>query len=242
MADYVEQEKIPAYVVAVIPEEKGAGLKTMQDSKGLQQALVATDPANKLNISTRNILQVFFVDGNGQRQRVNSDGLEQQAKQRFASGKHRISKEGLSDDKALTLWWMLERGRPGAIGPLVKLAKKKGDAQSEFQQLLEVVQSTYDSQFAAIESAGPSIDGYDALESLIRAHDGLDTKAAKKLLKSFSKEKSLKDELKARGIYLKIQQLLASNKPKDQAQGKAGLGELAKRYPDTKYGKLAAGK
>ena len=211
----------------------------MQKAKGLDNALVATDPANKENISLRNILRMYYVDGNGNRRAADPRRLMEQGKSVLAQGKHRISKDGLSNEKALTLWWMLERGRPGAIAPLVKMAKKKGDHQADCQKLLDVVQSAYDQQLAAITEAGPSIDGYDQLESLIISHDGLDTKDAKKLLKSFSKEKDLKDELKARGIYLKIQQMLASNKPKDQEQGKAGLGELAKRYPDTKYGKLA---
>lgn len=205
-------------------------------------SLVATEPANKEKISTRNVVQLYYVDASGKRHYASSDKMLVEGKAFLSKGAYRISKDGLSDEKALTLWWMLERGRPGAIAPLVKLAKRKGDSQADCQKLLSIVQTAYDKQFASIKAAGPTIDAYDQLETLIINHDGLDTKEAKRLLKSFSKEKDLKDELKARSIYLKIQQLLTSNKPKDQEQGKAGLGELAKRYPDTKYGKMAAAK
>ncbi len=225
-------------MILITPDIKGPALKAFQDSKGVQNALVAHDPVNNKNISLNNILQCFQVDPSGSERRVNSQGLSGASKALLSSGKHRISKEGIADQKALDIWWMLERGRDGVIAPLVKLAKKNDDCK----KLLEAVQSKYDSGFAEIKEMGVSIDAYDALEALIIAHNGLDTKDAKKHLKSLAKEKSLKEELKARGVYMKIQQMLKSNKPKDQSAGQAGLGELAKRYPDTKYGKLAAGK
>ena len=104
MANEVEKERLPGFFIVVVPQEKGAGLKAWQKAKGIENALVATDPANKAKISLNNIIRLYYVDGQGNKRAAISDNLLTEGKAFLKSGDYKISKEGLSDDKALTLW------------------------------------------------------------------------------------------------------------------------------------------
>lgn len=242
MADLIEKEKYPAQFILITPEYKGAQLKELQKQKGLETTLFAHDPKNVKNISLRNIMQCFVSNIHGKTNSVNSRGLTAAVKPLLSQGTHRVSKEGISNEKVLQLWWMLERGRTGAIPLLSKFAKSKGAHQADAQILLAIVQKKYDAVFAAIQSQAVSIDAFDNLEALIVQYTGLKTKPAKKLLKTFFKDKSLKEEFKARSMWFQIQKMAQSNKAKDQEMAKGGRAHLFKKYPDTKYGKMAADK
>jgi hypothetical protein len=217
-------------------------LKTFDKDNGwgLEHALWANDPQNRKNIGLKtNVLEIDLQTPSGY-EWVPFRGTLEALKQKVTKGTYHYPVEGLTDPKVKDLWWGVERGYPGALKALVASAAKKSPQQAELQKVLEVVKDSTAKRQDEVVAEAPSMAAYEALESFITDSDGLDTKKAVARLKELKAGKDLKDELKARDIYLQCQALLLSPKPDSQKAGKENMAMLAKKMPNTVYGQKAA--
>lgn len=231
MHDRIEKERLPVQLICLTPDKDPSKLAAMQAELGLTYAWVGFDPANTLKISLNNILQYYTLHSGGK----SSNGWGDTAKLATA-GSWRLAVDGLTDDRVKTVWWLAERGRAGAGQALSQ--GLKSPVKEECEKILTAIRTRRDGQVAQ----APGIEAYEALEASATAWAGLDAKELKPVkdrLAALAKDPALKDELAARLAWFKIQALLADSNPKKQETGKAGLAELAKRYPATKYGKMA---
>lgn len=239
--NWIEQERKPAWVVCITPDEQPAELIALAQNKGIATALMAHDPRNRQKISLNNVMQTHLIAPDGSLWRVpgrtHKDMLI--AAEAKKPGTFHLPVTGLTDPKVTAAWWMIERGTgKGALKELVGVAKKKGPLQEQAQLVIDAAQKACD---AALAAAGEGFAAYETVERLSGRFDGLDPKPLKTRIGELGKDATVKNELKARDLWQKCQAMLASTKPKEQAAGRDNLAQLAKKMPDTVYGKKAAG-
>jgi len=243
----VAEAKQPVRLVIVSPDKDVAGMAAYAKELKLDSALIASDPANRLQISLNNILggRMQMADGRKQYLKGGDEGIAQ-VKEMLARkdlGTPVYPMENLTDPTVRSLWWDLELSRPSAVATLlagVKQAKKE-PAKTEMTTLMTAVATATATKRDALVAADPSLEAYENLEAFLTANAGLDLKAGTERLKVLAKDPTLKDELAARAAWLKVQPLLGSKKPSEQKSGAESLAAIAKRFPDTVYGKRAAG-
>ncbi len=248
----VQTSHAPLDIICLTPDLSGPGLAAYMEAVGLDRVLVGTDSVNEKKISLRNILQVDYEPGpGGKRLNITYSTLVEltsivlDPKLRQVLGHYRYDPTGISDEAVLGLWWALENDTPGAIAALANARKKAKPDDARGQQIItlyDLVTPNLLGEIERLSAAGEDFPTFEALESALRRADGLDTKAGQTRLKELSRLPALKDEFKARDAWSRCQAMLASDKPKDQDMGKAGLGQLAAKMPDTVYGKKAASK
>ena len=208
----------------------------------MENALWASDPANLLNISTKNILQTSFISMGGKADFFENAGQVKTIMSAPSGGVFRFVVEGLTDPKARELWWMIERQKPEAVKTLVLVTKQKSPLGADAVKILAVVKPTFEKTETELLAAPVSMATYESLEALLSESQGIELKKAAARHKELGKAKELKDELQARSIYRQCQELLASQKGGAPEAGKANMATLAQKFPNTKYGQLAAGK
>ena len=238
--NWIEKERKPAWVVCITPNEQPAELIALAQSKGIASALMAHDPRNRLNISLNNVMQTHLIAPDGSLWRVPGKNQKDRliAAEAQKPGTFRIPVTGLTDAKVISAWWMVERGTgKSALKELVGVAKRKGPLQEQAQLVIDAAQKACD---AALAAAGEGFAAYETVERLSGRFDGLDPKPLKTRIGDLGKDATIKNELKARDLWQKCQAMLASPKPKEQAAGRDYLAQLAKKMPDTVYGKKAA--
>lgn len=238
-ADWANAEHISAWVIAITPDLDPAALEALKKEAGLESMLLAFDSSNRMDISTKNTLQFELISADGTLSRPRERKLQDtitaaEAKQ---ASKPLIIVDGLTDENIITAWWAFERGTPGALKALVGVSKRKGHIQEQAQAIVTSAQTYFDAETAHVSD---DLAGFERLEFMITRFDGLDTKTAKTKAVALAKDAALKPEIKARDLYRKCQAMIASNRTKDQEQGKAGMGQIAEAMPDTVYGKKAA--
>lgn len=248
----VQTHHAPVDIICLSPDLSGPPLAQYAQAIGLDQVLLGTDTANAKDISLNNVYQTEYEPGQGgKRLRINSSNLADlvalvaDPAQRNILGSYRYDPTGLSDEAVLGLWWALENDTPGAVTALANARKKAKADDARGQQLIalyDVVAPHLLGEVERLSAAGEDFATFEALESALHRAEGLDTKAGTTRLKELSRLPALKDELKARDAWSRCQAMLASDKPKDQDMGQAGLGQLAAKMPDTVYGKKAASK
>ncbi len=237
---------MPVTLVLITPELSALQLKTFDKDNGygLEHALWANDPQNRANISLKNILQNHVVRPDGTTASMSGrsavDGLKALLTGTGAGTFH-YPIDGLSDPKAKDLWWTVERGYSGALKNLQAAAAKKSPIQADAVRILDAVKAGAATRQDELIAAPATLETYEAIEGFLAESEGLDTKKALARLKELKASKELKDELKARDIYQQCQTLISSPKPDSQKAGKENLATLAKKMPDTVYGKKAAG-
>ena len=226
----------------VTPEVTAAELPAFSKEFNMENALWASDPANSLNISTQNILQTSFISMGGKADYFKNSREAKAVMSAPSGGEFRYVVDGLTDPKARDLWWMVERQKPEAVKVLVSVTKQKSPLGVDAAKILAVVKSTFEKSETELLAAPVSIATYESLEALLTESQGVELKKAAVRFKELGKAKELKDELQARSIYQQCQELLVSQKGGAPEAGKANLATLAKKFPNTKYGQLAAGK
>jgi hypothetical protein len=236
---------VPATLVLVTPELSAQELKTFDKDNGygLAHALWANDPINREHISLNNILQVRFVHPDGSEEMLPFEGTLQEVKPKVGGsggGTFRYPVDNITDPKLKELWWEVERGYPGALKILVQVAARKTAPGPDAARILEQVKAASDKRQEELLAAPANVTTYEALEAYITESEGLDVKKAQARMKEIKATKELKDEFKARDIYIQCEALIASDKADKQKTGKDGLALLAKKMPDTVYGKKAA--
>lgn len=246
----IEEEKAPVRLICVTPDIKPADLAGWIKDHGYVGALVGSDPRNRLTISLNNIMQERMVTPDGRMQ--NGIWMDQKFVDVVRAickdpkaGKYRLDAARPAQAAIATLWWACERQRPDSVKNLVAakkmVANRKNDdvIKTEVLALFAAVENAYTVERDRLLAADVVIDTYEQLESLVRRHEGLDTKSALDRLRELGKDKVMKQELAARDAWNKCQELLRSPNPLSQKAGKDGLALIAKSYPDTKYGKMA---
>lgn len=242
--DWLEAKHVRARLVLATPELQPADLATLDKDRGygMPEALYAQDPGNTKQISLNNILQYRLIHADGRDEMFAfNEPIWQQTLGGTKALPYRFPPDGVDDAQVKALWWAVERGKPQAIKQLAAAAKsKKSPAQAQAAALHARVAETLAARQAELVAAEPSLAAVEALEAFLAEAEGTDTKAAAARWKALKADKSLKDELKARDIWLQCRQMLASPKPDQQKAGKEGLAALAKKLPETVYGRKAA--
>ena len=238
--DYIEKDKVPATLVLVTPDVTAAEMPAFSKEYGMEHALWASDPANPNKISLNNILQKYTYPPGGSRGYFNNEADVKIAMSGPGGGSFRFPVDGITDPKARELWWMVERQRPEMVKTLVTVAKQKSALGADAVKILAVVKSTFESRETALVAAPPTMTTFEDLEALLVESQGVELKKASERYKELNKSKEIKEELLARSIYRQCQDLLVSTKPGAPAAGTANLATLAQKYPNTKYGQMAA--
>lgn len=242
--EWINKERIPAWVILVSPNADQGNLAEFAKSKGISGALTAFDPVNEAGIGVAGKPGVVteLLDAKGEFRRIGRDGpnakaflLDLLARE---PGVHAIPVTGLTESAVIETWWRANRDlNTGALNELGVAAKRDMGLVGEQAQV--VVTAAAAALDAAIAGSDDSFASYLRMEALARRFDGIDMKSLKKLLSTLSKNPTVKNELKARAIYLESKRLVASPKPSDQAAGKDVLAQLFKAMPDTVYGAMA---
>jgi hypothetical protein len=227
-------------LVVVIPEVTLADLPAFSKDFNMENALWAADPPNSHKISTSNIWQKYHFAPGGKMGYFDDSADVKRIMSSPTGGTFRYVVEGLTDPKARELWWMVERQKPEAVKVLVSVTKQKSPLGVDAVKIFNVVKSTFESRETELVGGPVTIATYEGLEALLSESQGIELKKATARYKELGKAKELKDELQARSIYQQCQELLVSQKGGLPEAGKANLATLAQKFPNTKYGQLAA--
>jgi hypothetical protein len=242
--DLIEERKVPMQLVCVTPDLTPQDLVEWTKSNGLENALVGQDTLNPYKVGLQNILQERDYRG-GKQVRVSGFGnaFSDDVRGYLDKGNvgtFRYPLDGLTEDKARTLWWMVERDRPQAMEMLVAARKNKA-LKDDAEKIYAVVEASLVKRQDALLAADISMATYEGLETLLTQAKPIALKPATEKLKELGKDATIKTELKARAIYQQCQELLAHPNPQKQQAGREGLETLAKKYGETVYGKKAGG-
>jgi len=238
--DMIENEHLPVTLVLVTPDRDAESLKSYAEQIGCEEALFAEDKKNAKSISLNNILQSYYES----KGKSANAGMPSASKLRElvqkAQPTYRFPVSGLENPLSQKLWWMIERGQPGAVETLIKAAKRSSISE-DAQSILAVVDGYYQAQASTLLAAEASMDTFEKIEAVLKAGAGLDLKALTVRHKELSKSAALKDEIKAKMAFEKIvSELEKSGVDKRRAKAPAAFLQLAEYLPNTKYGKLAA--
>lgn len=238
--DFIETEKVPVTLVLATPDFPASQVAMLDKERGyhMEHALWASDFDNPHHISLQNVYQDAIYGPN--HQGVGGDPKEFFASPRAGTFRYPLAADP-SDLRVKEIWWQVERQRPDAVRMLVAVAKTKSPAQAEVQLVLTSVKETLTKREADLVAATPSMAVYENLESLLTEAQGIELKLATAQYLKLSKDKSLAAELDARAAYRKCQELITSPRSDAQEAGKTGLAQIAKRYPETIYGRRAGG-
>ncbi len=244
--DFIETRKVPMTLVLATPDLGPAEALALNRERSyhMDHALWASDPVNGQRISLQNVYQVGAYGGDHRERAELAWNTPAATFETFFTSKEagafRYPAPGLSDERVKEVWWQVERQRPDAVRSLVSAAKTKSPVQDQLQGVLATVSDSFTTRAAELVAAPGTFVTYEALENLLGEGQGLELKDAQERLKELGKDKAIKPELAARTAFHSCQTLLASLKPADQAAGKAALPQIAKRWPDTVYGRRAA--
>jgi len=242
--DAIESQHAPARLVCLTPDLTPGELVEWTKERGLDGALVGQDTRNEHRISTNNIFQSeIYRGGKAVGQLDFKPGDVATVKSLIAAkdaGTFTYPVDGLSDPRAIEVWWMVERNKPQAMETLMAARKNKA-VKDEADKIYAVVEASLTKRQDALLAADASMATYESLETLLAQAKPIALKSAADKLKELGKDATIKNELKARAIYQQCQELLAHPNPQKQQAGREGLETLAKKYGNTVYGKKAAG-
>lgn len=238
----INKDRPPLHLVVVTPDVDAKGLPAFAKDHPLPGALWAHDPRNVEKISLHNTLQVALIKATGEPSSLGFKGIPDHLKPLLgtpALGKHRYPPDGLTDPKVKDLWWLVECGEPGAVKALVAASKRSGPQQDELRKLADAVTTAGTAQEDLL-CAGNDLATYEGLERLLAESQGLELKKAPARFRELGADKAVKAELEARSMYRKCNEAAASPKADMQKAAKDGFAQVAKKFPDTVYGRKAA--
>ncbi|TVR44909.1 MAG: hypothetical protein EA402_05550 [Planctomycetota bacterium] len=238
--DRIEAKQLPVVLVLVTPDNNPDELQNLAKSLDLEHALFAQDRNNALNISLRNVWQTRAVlKGKQLRDEISADNVDSLAEKHQARPRFKV--DGLDDPRARELWWRVERATPGALELLAHGSQRRNPIQEQAQALLPVVEPWYRQREEALVTAEATIDTFEGLEQLISEARPLGLTRAEARYRELSRDRSLRDEIAARTAYQRIEtEFVNAAAQQKQRQAPAAFAQLAERFPDTKYGRLAA--
>ncbi len=242
--DAIESQHAPARLVCLTPDLTPAELVEWSKERGMEGALVGQDTKNIQHISLNNIFQGEIYRAGKQVGQLQFRPTDVEAvKARITAkdaGTFTYPVSGLNDPRATEVWWMVERDKPQAMETLMA-ARKNKSLKDDADKIYSVVEASLTKRQDTLVSADASMATYESLETLLTQAKPMVLKPANEKLKELSKDATIKNELKARAIYLQCQELLAHPNPQKQQAGREGMETLAKKFAETVYGKKAAG-
>lgn len=242
--DAIESQHAPARLVCVTPDLTTAELVEWTKERGLDGALVGQDTRNSHQISTNNIFQSEIFRSGKRAGRLDFAAGDVAAVKTLISAKDAgtltFPVEGLSDPRAVEVWWMVERNKPQAMDTLMAARKNKA-VKDDAEKIYAVVEASLLKRQETLLAAETSMATYEGLETLLAQAKPVVLKPATEKLKELGKDATIKNELKARSIYQQCQEMIAHPNPQKQQAGREGMEVLGKKYGDTVYGKKAAG-
>jgi hypothetical protein len=234
----IESEHLAAQLICVTPEFDGDALRSYAKTVCpdiAATALFANDPANSESISLNNIYQIrLFHDGAVSQ--LGPDNLAASIGPTLRAAKAFRYPVADLPESAIPAWWLVERGRPGALSSAIK-ARSKEPAKT----IVAAAEAALTRRQGELVAAPESLATVEGLERLLVDGEGLPSlKPASERLKELLKAPGLKDELKARDLFFACKHQLDSKNPKEQQAAKANLAKLAALFPATTYGQRAA--
>jgi hypothetical protein len=243
----IDKHMAPLQIICVTPDISGSKLLGYAKSTGVTGAIMAYDKTNNLKISTKNIWQVRLIDpktGKGKYTPIkNMMSMVTDSSKHAELGNFKYEPIGLKSESLKKVWWASEKGSEKAFKTLIKKAKSAKDSSETGKQLIEFYTALSTKLEAPITKAMEGDDNfitYEALDKSLEDANGiLKNKEAETRLRNLKKLSDIKNELKVKGYYLKYMKYLGST-VKNIKKGKEYMAKLAKKYPDTVYGKKAA--
>lgn len=242
--DEIERLRLPVIMVTITPDLDQSALQAWQQELALTHAVVAHDATNSQNISLNNIFQGRAVIG-GRARTLGMETNDWLALLRNTPaedlGSYRFPVDGLTDERAQTLWWMVERAQPNAVATLVKAAKRSA-IQAEAAQILAAVDAVVTPVFTELQAIdSPSMADLEHLEAVLREFGELESlEDGASLLRGWTRNRDLRDELRARAAYRTCHEHFQSGVIRKQQQAVDGLRQLGEAMPETVYGQRAA--
>lgn len=242
--DAIESQHAPARLVCVTPDLTPTELVEWTKERGLEGAFVGQDTRNDRKISTSNIFQSEIYRGGKRSGGLGFDASDVATVKTMISAKDAGSftfpVDGLSDPRAVEVWWMVERNKPQAMETLMA-ARKNKTVKDEADKIFTVVEASLLKRQETLLAGDTSMATYEGLETLLTQAKPVVLKPATEKLKELGKDATIKTELKARSIYQQCQEMMAHPNPQKQQAGREGMETLAKKFGETVYGKKAAG-
>jgi len=237
LGELIESEHLAAQLICITPDHDEGALRSYIAAacpKIADTALFAHDPINADGIGLNNILQgTAYVDG--REEHVPFAGIIAALGPDLRAAKGYRYPIADLPDSAKGPWWLVERGRPGALSAAIK-ARAKEPAKS----IVDAVEAVLNKRQEALLTAPETLATVEDIERLLVQGEGLPAlKPSSERLKTLLKSPALKDELKAREMFFACKQQLASKNPKEREAAKANAAKVAQKYPETTYGKRA---
>ena len=250
LADAIQEHHAPLKVICVTPELKAKEAAAYGEGIGFVGAAFGHDGPNKKNISLSNIYQLEYLPGKGGKSMRLGIKDVSKLKDTVSSGddhgqfgSYRIAPPEFADPKVKELWWAIENGIVEAFVALGKFKKKARAGKKNGDDILalaEAVASSLQAELTTAMAGGDDFITFEALENVLMVGDGLiETDEAEDRLKALKRDKAIRDEIKAREAFKVCTKLMSTGRDKDRKQAMAGFKEIAKRFPDTVYGKKA---
>jgi hypothetical protein len=248
--DRIEARRLPIRLVCIAPDLIPNQLVGWARDKGvLTGALTAWDPLNRQNITKTHDLEVILLHPNGRSESFSyvDYGKSFVSKVEAAaqgSARHRfVMPKELVDDRALQVWWTVERGVPDAIPTARRLART---APAEVKPQLQLLVASLSASFAARTEealAKPyGLAAAEACEQVLIDYPGMEKAEQKPLLdriKTIQSEPMYAPEFAARTLWFKALALRKDPLASRQQQAKTLFNELRVKHGQTVYGKRA---
>ena len=195
-------------------------------------------------ISLQNIYQVVMIDPAGKAQRISADNTAIANRVQDALPSAKMIFDGITVPAKLQAAARdIELGLfEPAVGQIAALAQKPSEdaAKAMYEKLKPIAEKGLDAA-KALQAEGKKYAAYLEFSRVATWLGKTDyEKAATAALGELKKDKEIQDELKAQGMLTQARGLLASAKKADQANGRAALDAIRKKYPDTRAAKEAA--
>jgi hypothetical protein len=250
--DRIEARRLPIRLVCIAPDLIPNQLVGWARDKGvLTGALTAWDPFNRQNINKTHDLEVIILHANGRSESFSyvsygkSFVSKVEAAAQSGSARHRfIMPKELVDDRALQVWWTIERGVPDAIPTARRLARNApAEAKPQLQLLVSSISASFAARTEAALAKPYGLAGAEACEQVLMDYPGMEKAEQKPLLdriKTIQSEEMYAPEFAARNLFFRALALRKDPLASRQAQAKTLFNELRTKHGQTVYGKRAA--
>ena len=250
--DRIETRRLPVRLLCIAPDLIPNQLVGWARDKGvLTGALAAWDPYNRQSITRSHDLDVtvFHPDGRSQTFDCTKAGFSLVAKVEAAAqsgaARHRfVMPKELVDDRALQVWWAIERAVPDAIPTARRLARTApAEAKPQLQLLVASLSASFAARTDEALTKPYGLAGAEACEQVLTDYPGMDKTEQKPLIdriKTIQGEPMYAPEFAARALWYKALALRKDPLASRQQQAKALFNELRVKHGQTVYGKRAA--
>jgi len=235
--DRKNKENLPVQVVLVTDADM---MKSLKDFARIpEDQVTGVLYASSLLPHKRLYEHDVFYDSTGKMTYLRMDTLAT-----HKPGAHPISNEGLTNPTVQKAWFRLASSDWSVLTQIVAQTKKKGEIGDQSKLLFERAEAYLTTRLDAFDKRtldlDAHVDGTKLVEQLACSPTHkVASKALAEKLKSAAKNDPLKSEIIARSVYFKLVPLQISLKKSENEAALGGYQQLASKYANTTYGRLA---